>query len=345
MAKLKNLKTGKVEDWNAYNNPQFSIVTGQPAGVQTDERTPGGEIAKPKRSQKAKEAKAEIDTQIAANNERIAKLREDMKNDPQKYERGALNLDLIDLYVEQFKLHMQKGVKTLEEYAALTGETIDDYMRVAWKHAAASMRPEREYTAAQTSPEPLTGQAGDVRESAAYAKLNEQVGNIMGRQSPEYQQMVMRDQAPRALTFMQRNPGYAERVAYGIGRPPAGVNEVYVATAFMNQKLAEGDIEAAEHIANSLSRRGTYFGQMVKSFDGAVDIYSPIPYIKEIVKQRQETFVKQSKIVTSKEAKTTEAKVNEIINKQVDQVKAAIRGDRPNMTQVNALIGKLICKD
>jgi hypothetical protein len=180
-------------------------------------------------------------------------------------------------------LHMDKNIKTLEEYAALTGEAIDDYMRVAWTQAMLKRsQPEKEKagpqgTAPMRGPQPASNLAESEKKtvknkSKTYDDLVANLRSMADAKSllydPSYHPMNIEEDAQRAIDFVAKYPNEADMVNSGLRFAPAEITEVAIRRASVAMAIAtKNDVKLSKYI-NGLLNTNRLFGRNIVANKG-----------------------------------------------------------------------------
>jgi len=111
-----------------------------------------------------------------------------------------------------------------------------------------------------------------------------------------YNQMVKKDQVGKAVTYVNENPDEAIQVLRGEKEAPKGLLNNSIFVALYNQ--AKGDTLLARKLATLASTRA---GQEI-SILTELDPDSPVKYMRDVVKIREEAFTKRFRNKTVKQA-------------------------------------------
>lgn len=171
------------------------------------------------------------------------------------------------------------------------------------------------------------GLSREVEASAVENELTSSFGEL-----PEYQRLNMKEQAGKAIAFMDKDYEAAKAVAMGRRQPPADLHPASVAVAVEKRATAEGDVETLRQLATSpLATRVTTAAQTIRIL-GERDKGSPLAAITEL-QQAREAYV----------AKTVDIPAEK--TKIAAEIKAEVRAGASKPDAWKSFIRDLTCKE
>jgi len=122
---------------------------------------------------------------------------------------------------------------------------------------------------------------------------------------PEYRTVSMKDQAEKAVSFIESSPDLAVDVVMGRARPPEGIFPESVLVALEKKAIADANIELLQEIATAsrLSTEATTMGQRIRSL-AERDRTSPVGILQDIENTRKGRITESEINKTGKEIET-----------------------------------------
>lgn len=223
--------------------------------------------------------------------------------------------------------------------------------------------PEIIKTSAEPKIEPSTGLnrevnmpvgEGRTKNSRLYERMTEQLLSSdptrygLNENTGTYNQLNLKDDAQKALDFLEKNPAEAIAVSLGLKEAPQGQTTTGISIATALKAREENNYKLYSEIMNSTSMRLTRAGQEIVSVRGQFTDDSPENFIKRLIDSRMRTLA--GNLVSSVESigkkmglDTVKSKVIEKIDSETKKLKERLKKDQKKIQLAQDIIDAMRC--
>lgn len=188
---------------------------------------------------------------------------------------------------------------------------------------------------------------GTVKKSAAYQRaLERYTEELKGQPEAQYTTISLADQMARAVKFVDENPAFAKRIAYGMEPAPSGLRESAVSIAYNEKMYQEGNMAEFGKSYRSRSLRQTARGQeIVLERAAEVNQNHPLFFARQVIEARTAQLGKKLFELSTKEKPESPARrAYKEINDRASRLKAEIVDSKSlDITEAQKIIDSLIC--
>jgi hypothetical protein len=143
---------------------------------------------------------------------------------------------------------------------------------------------------------PVTTPSGEKKPSRAYQRVSARIEESL-RADLTYDSLNIAEETAKAISFVEKFPEIAVKVAKGIERAPTGYTETAISIAASEKALADGDIKLFSRLEAARSLRQTRRGQEIVMERGRVDENSTHHFVSEVLKARLDAVAKTNRLI------------------------------------------------
>jgi 2'-5' RNA ligase superfamily len=197
---------------------------------------------------------------------------------------------------------------------------------------------------------PVTTPSGIQKKSRAYERALDRIEEEY-RTDVNYSSLNIAEEAAKALSFVEKFPEQAVRIAKGLERAPTGYTETAISIAAAEKAFSDKNMQLFSQLEAARSLRQTRRGQEIVMERGRVNENSAHHFVSEVLKARLEAVAKTNRLIFDVQRRVT-GKVRsraqdavEIIDKKAQALQQKVtRTTVRNLESAQELLNNLTCK-